>query len=124
MKIVVPNSFKILSHKGCVVHLSRQDLEKKVREVCPRTKEVDTHVGLYEPSTHTIYILDTLQGTELVQCYFHELMHCILDSIGQDELSEDEGFVDLFSEVLLQTLLSSTVKKEKKQKKEKEIFKI
>jgi hypothetical protein len=32
--------------------------------------------------------------------FFHELVHHILDSMGQDELNENEDFVDLFAERL------------------------
>jgi len=110
MKLVVPTSFKVLSHKGKVVRLCREDLDKKAKDLCPRTK--DSTVGLYDHQTHTIYLVDTLKGTELIQCYLHELIHCILYSTGQDGLSEDEDFVDLFSEVLLQILSSQKGKLE------------
>jgi len=37
----------------------------------------------------------------------HELVHAVLDTMGREELSKDEGFVDAFSEYLAQAILSS-----------------
>lgn len=31
--------------------------------------------------------------------FFHELVHMILDAMGQDELNKDEDFVDAFAEL-------------------------
>jgi hypothetical protein len=41
------------------------------------------------------------------QTFVHELVHAVLDTMGREELSKDEGFVDAFSEYLAQTILSS-----------------
>ena len=38
------------------------------------------------------------------QTFFHELTHAVLDSIGRDELNEDEVFVDAFSNALYQAI--------------------
>lgn len=41
------------------------------------------------------------------QTFTHELVHAILDTMGKEELSKDEGFVDAFSEYLAQAILTS-----------------
>ena len=41
------------------------------------------------------------------QTFVHELVHAILDTMGREELSLDEGFVDAFSEYLTQIILTS-----------------
>jgi Zn-dependent peptidase ImmA (M78 family) len=41
------------------------------------------------------------------QTFTHELVHAILDTMGREELSRDEGFVDAFSEYLAQAFLTS-----------------
>lgn len=41
------------------------------------------------------------------QTFVHELVHAILDTMGREELSNNEGFVDAFSEYLTQAILTS-----------------
>ncbi len=40
------------------------------------------------------------------QSYLHELTHLILLAMGQEEVSEDEDFVDMFSNLLHQAVVS------------------
>lgn len=42
------------------------------------------------------------------QTFMHEVVHAVLDTMGREELSKDEGLVDAFSEYLAQAVLSST----------------
>lgn len=41
------------------------------------------------------------------QTFIHELAHAMLDTMGREELSKDEGFVDAISEFLTQAILTS-----------------
>ena len=41
------------------------------------------------------------------QTFMHEVVHAVLDTMGREELSKDEGLVDAFSEYLAQAILSS-----------------
>lgn len=38
------------------------------------------------------------------QTFYHELVHCILDKTGHNDLSENEEFVERFSQALHQVL--------------------
>tara|TARA_R110000822_G_scaffold3036_10_gene13886 strand:+ start:2150 stop:2470 length:321 start_codon:yes stop_codon:yes gene_type:complete len=72
----------------------------------------DTH-GLWMNSKKTIKLAKFPKGTAqsyIDQVFFHELVHCLCDTIGRIELSEDEGFVDAMSEALMQALLTSNPK--------------
>lgn len=50
----------------------------------------------------SIKIADTFRGKEQSESskantFFHELTHCILDTMGRDDLSADESFVNTFA---------------------------
>jgi predicted SprT family Zn-dependent metalloprotease len=58
--------------------------------------------------------------TQLEQTFLHELVHFILSHMGQDELCGEEQFVDGFSQLLHQALMTmdySTTKKTTKRRK-------
>lgn len=50
---------------------------------------------------------DELPLSVIEHTYFHELVHVILDSMGEDRLSSSEKFVDTFSGLLHQALKTS-----------------
>lgn len=61
--------------------------------------------GHWDGTTCTIRIAKTAGGEPLSdrrkeQTFFHELIHAVLDSIGEDELNENEQFIDAFSNAL------------------------
>lgn len=65
--------------------------------------------GHWDGTTCTIKIAKTAGGEPLSdkrmeQTFFHELIHAVLDSIGEDELNENERFIDAFSNVFYQAL--------------------
>lgn len=95
-KIVIPLSFEILGHRGTVSYMDPPELKAKLGG--------EEGMGYYDHSKHAIYLSSAIQGTELEQTYLHELCHCILFSAGYGEYSEDENFVDLFSELFYQVL--------------------
>ena len=41
------------------------------------------------------------------QTFMHEVVHAVLDTMGREELSKDEGLVDGLSEYLAQAIISS-----------------
>ena len=41
------------------------------------------------------------------QTFIHELVHAVLDTMGKEELSKDEPFVDGLSEMITQAILTS-----------------
>lgn len=44
--------------------------------------------------------------TSMLNTFYHELTHCILDTMGEDNLSADEKFVSSFSSFLTEALSS------------------
>ena len=47
---------------------------------------------------------EKLSDERKAQTFFHELTHAVLDAIGEDELNENEQFIDAFSNVFYQAL--------------------
>jgi hypothetical protein len=96
--MIIPDKFSIAGHTVTVKKNARLPS--------------DTH-GLWINSKKTIKLAKFPKGTAqsyIYQVYFHELVHCLCDTIGRTELGEDEGFVDAMSEALMQALLTSDPK--------------
>lgn len=51
---------------------------------------------------------------DVVETFFHELVHAVLDGMGEDTLSENEKFVNMLSKGFLEVYLSSTHEEDKK----------
>lgn len=59
-----------------------------------------------------IEIADVAEGTtqcdsSKVNTFYHEVVHCILDLMGENELSNNEKFVNTFSSFLTEALRTS-----------------
>lgn len=54
----------------------------------------------------------TVSATSMQNTFFHELVHCILDTMGDKELSGDEKFVCAFSGFLTEAMRSMEDSKE------------
>ena len=109
----IPKTFKVLGNTIKTVMVSKESLVKVIKDLTPGADkrrigkvEVGSHDGVYDHTTKTIYLSNDLKGASLVQTWLHERNHCILYSMGRDELSEDEGFVDLLAEMLYQATMS------------------
>jgi hypothetical protein len=50
----------------------------------------------------------------VIETFYHELFHIILDSIGESELSANEKFVNLIGKSMLEVYLSSEYEKTKR----------
>lgn len=64
--------------------------------------------GYFEPSTNTITLATKADGSKLKKeivwhTFYHELTHAILRQMGSD-MYKDETFVDLFANLLYQSL--------------------
>lgn len=46
---------------------------------------------------------DQLSDDRIKDCFYHEKVHAILDSMRERELSENERFVDVFAKLLRQS---------------------
>lgn len=71
-----------------------------------------TAYGYCDYTTKTILLSDlelnnTLTEDLIIQTYIHEIIHAILDSMYERELSKNEKFVDMFSQLLYQLFKSA-----------------
>lgn len=92
---LIPTRFQVL---GCNIEVELRD---------PDNWDHDDVVGLYDPMNHRITVVVNSQQM-MEHAFFHELIHCILFALGQNELSEDEAFVDTFAGLLHQALKTAT----------------
>ena len=92
---LIPSRFQVL---GCNVEVELRDSENW---------DHDDVVGMYDPMNHRITVVVTNQQI-MEHAFFHELVHCILFSLGKNELSEDEAFVDTFAGLLHQAMKTAT----------------
>lgn len=60
--------------------------------------------GEKEITLSTTQGVDKLSSDKINQTFYHELVHAILDSMNEYELSRNEKFVNTFSELLHQAL--------------------
>lgn len=86
-------SFKILGKTVKIVY--SKDLEDK--RDC---------LGLWEDDKCRITIQQDLPQGQKEHTLWHEITHCILDSMGEEKLSKNEKFVDLFGGLLHQVVNS------------------
>ena len=66
----------------------------------------DEAVGLCNFLNQQIMVLDTVSESQQQQTFCHELVHCILDKMGENDLNDNEKFVDLFGSLLHQAWTS------------------
>lgn len=72
----------------------------------------DTVVGGYiHPMYGVLYVNKDLPKQQIAQSFFHECVHAMLDEIGQDELSCNEGFVDSFAKQIYGFLKNNNLEK-------------
>lgn len=78
---------------------------KKV--IIKEAKEFEKNLGLYglwSPSENKITIQKGLEEGQKDHTLWHEITHVILDHMGEEELSSNEKFVDLFGGLLAQVI--------------------
>lgn len=92
----IPVNFKLFGSTITVVF----DKKKLKKENC---------IGLSEYSKYEITLTDkNLEGRELsadviIDAFYHEKVHMILDAMHEDKLSSNEKFVDVFAKLLRQS---------------------
>ncbi|MDE1828244.1 MAG: hypothetical protein KGH65_03740 [Candidatus Micrarchaeota archaeon] len=96
-----------MAHTVHVKRISEPQLKKIYAGLSGKLPKGESLCGLYDHTKHTIYLADSLTGTELEQTFLHEKMHCLLESAGKQALSDNEGFVDLLSELLHQSIVTA-----------------
>ena len=95
---MIPKYFYIFGEK---IKISR------LKEVCKGTA-----YGQWVESNNKIEIAktvykDPINDEQQEQAYFHELVHCLLQNIGEPDLCSDEVFVDKMGKALHQALKTS-----------------
>lgn len=69
---------------------------------------IEDNYGNYSERTGTINLVSPgpISKSKVEQTFFHELVHAILDELGELKLSKSERFVDSFSALLHQCITS------------------
>jgi hypothetical protein len=98
---LIPTKFQVM---GCTVEVQIRSAEEWGYE--------DGVVGIYDPMRHKIQLLQAdLQMME--HAYFHELVHCVLHTLGREKLSSDEQLVDTVAGLLHQAMKTAVYNKGK-----------
>lgn len=96
----IPNNFKLFNHKITV-----KNYDHLIRDT--------THCGESRYNWKEIVLDNNGLRTFKEQTFLHEVVHMILDHMNEGQLSQDEKFVNTFSELLYQFLETSEYKKGK-----------
>lgn len=117
-KINIPKQFTLLGHKYSVV--VKKDLFEK--EGCYGNADEDLKliqiqdlgevVKKYEENGKIIESKITITEETMVETFFHEVVHIILDASGEYELSENEKLVNIMGKAWLEIYLSSVYEKD------------
>ena len=95
-KINIPTEFNIFGQTYKIV------FKKKI------TKSDD--LGIHDRDEKLIELKQPCKGNDknnVEETYLHEVIHCILDHLGYDDLSDNEAFVTQVSKALHQILKTS-----------------
>ncbi len=99
---MIPKSFKLFASTVNVVFDNKQMNDKE-------------RYGESDYSTHTITLstthgVDVLSDDRIEDCFYHEKVHMILDTMHEYELSKNEKFVDQFAKLLRQSDITAEYK--------------
>lgn len=117
-KINIPKEFTLFGHKYNVV--IKKDLFDQ--EGCYGNADDDLKliqiqdlgevVKKYEENGKMVEIKITITEETMIETFFHEIMHIMLDASGELELSENEKFVNIMGKAWLEIYLSSVYEKD------------
>lgn len=93
MNISLPGSFTILGTNYKVKLVKKIDNEGSL--------------GICDPDKRLIKIRKDLLVEDMEATFLHELTHAILFTLGYNELSEDERFVEQISQAIYQVIKTS-----------------
>jgi len=96
-EFIIPTSFSLFARKINVVF--REDLS----EDCECIGRVNYRKNLIELQPGSI---GSEERTDVIDTFFHELIHFLLYAMGERELKENEKFVDVLGRLLHQALTS------------------
>jgi hypothetical protein len=120
-KFKIPRNFTLMGHRYTIEFVDNlyeaesaygecDDDLKKIRLQSPIkvTKEYTDVAG----DLRTVKF--KISDITVLETFFHEATHAILDSMGEDQLSSNEKFVNMFSKSMLEIYLSSEYDEAKK----------
>ena len=87
---MIPKSFNLMGHTITVKRVKEKDWSD------------DDAVGFWNSQNSTISVLDGLGDDKTQQIFCHELVHAILSNMAEDDLNNNEKFVDVFGSLLQQ----------------------
>ena len=90
----IPTKFKLFGTTVNVIWNNERLNDKKVYGL--------SDYGKSEITLSTTQGTDKLSEDRIMDCFYHERTHSILDAMNENELSENEKFVDVFSKLLRQ----------------------
>ena len=117
-KINIPKEFTLLGHKYNVV--IRKDLFDK--ENCYGSADDDLKLiqiqdlgevtKKYEEDGKMVERKLIITEETMIETFFHEVVHIILDATGESEMTENERFVNIMGKACLEIYLSSVYEKD------------
>lgn len=103
-KIKIPKCFYLLGKKINV--FTESDKLMNDRKLGLFIRDLD-EIHLASKVTRKGGIIKDLSEQQQEHTFYHELVHAILDTMGEEELSDNEKFVDIFSGLLHQSIKTS-----------------
>ena len=92
----IPKKFMLLGRQFEVV-----PIDQSMAGILP----LDYH-GLCLPDLNEIHIATDIPRSKLESTYMHELVHAVLSCMGDSEMYSNEPFIDMFSGLLHQALVT------------------
>lgn len=121
-KLNIPKEFSLFGHKYDVV--IKKDLfenegcygdaDEDLKQI--RLQDVGEVVKKIEDGDHVLEAKINITENSVIETYFHEMTHIILDSMGENELSENEKFVNMMGKAWLEIYLSTVYEKDSEKK--------
>ena len=95
-RLNIPKKFMLLGRQFEVV-----PIDQSMAGILP----LDYH-GLCLPDLNEIHISTDIPRSKLESTYMHELVHAVLSCMGNDDMYSNEAFIDMFSGLLHQALVT------------------
>lgn len=114
----VPKKFMLFGHEYTVVLVKNLYESESCYGIADddlkliKLQDLGTVTKKYEEEGKHIEVQFTITEQTLIETFFHEVIHIILDSLGEEQLSENEKFVNMMGKAFLEVYLSSRYEEE------------
>lgn len=95
----IPKKIKLFGTTYNIIWDNKRLNDKEVYGLCDKSKN--------QIILSTTFGLDKLAEDRIIETYYHELVHAILEAMFERELSSNEQFVDIFSKLIRQAIESA-----------------